>query len=593
MTPSLLERFWADAEAGRALPPGASGAERVLREVHDAEMAIQLDVCRAKLEQARREELDAPFGRVRELLDLRVRIRAAKAEELGDAAPRLRALLASCTASEEATVARVWHTLAVLSLRVNDADTAEESLANALALVGDAPARIWILDSWAQHLMAIGAWHEARRTLLKVLGLRSAAEDARGVAITGGHLARLEMALGDAPAAKVILVPILARWGEALEPLSRLRLQTGVVDACLAASDPELPAAASALEAAMGGACSGHYLEGYAAMALAKAAARRGDAAGAQRWFRVADANIGLPDQRALLRFAEAQVTPSLLDDAAWLANVRTLFADAGHVTLAEVEIGALLATRAKDAGNAEAARQHLDGAYRAATTANNAAWFVRLDAVGSAVDPEGTTNRVLRRYSGRSFEEVHATVREDVTIIFADLVSFTPRVLELPPDEVMETVRSLFEIAASLLVKHHVRPLTCMGDGLLAVAQGPQHEARGLAFARDYVRRAARISVLRRTFGDVWGLDLRAGCASGLVVMGAIGSHLKLEFAAIGLTTNLASRLQSAAEPGQVVAAERTAADVRAEGVREMLTLKGFKDPVAAVRFAVATVHE
>lgn len=110
--------------------------------------------------------------------------------------------------------------------------------------------------------------------------------------------------------------------------------------------------------------------------------------------------------------------------------------------------------------------------------------------------------------------------------------------------------VRSLFELTAPLLARHRVRPLQHLGDGLLSVAQGEEHAARGLAFAEDLTERATRISQVRYALGEQLGLEVRAGVASGPVVLGRLGSLSKLEYLAIGRTTNLAARLQGVADP-------------------------------------------
>jgi adenylate cyclase len=194
----------------------------------------------------------------------------------------------------------------------------------------------------------------------------------------------------------------------------------------------------------------------------------------------------------------------------------------------------------------------------------------------------------MVARFSGRDPEELARTTEEEATIVFVDLVDFTPRAGTLPPAEVMSTVRGFFELAVPLLVEEKIRPLSCLGDGLLAISEGSEHAARGLAFARRLVARAGRASIARTALGERWGLAVRAGVASGPVVKGVLGNLLKLEYAAIGLTTNLAARLQSKANPGEVLCSARTAAAADIEAREEMLELKGFATPIGAVRLEV-----
>jgi class 3 adenylate cyclase len=218
------------------------------------------------------------------------------------------------------------------------------------------------------------------------------------------------------------------------------------------------------------------------------------------------------------------------------------------------------------------------------ARTSNNPLWTKWLDDVARRLDPDCMAEHVARRFSGSPRGEMEQTHREDVTIVFADLAGFTQRSVALEPEAVMSTVRGLFELAMPVMLAHRVTPITYMGDGLLAMTRADDHERRGLEFALALLRRAGYVSRLRAALGDAWPLHLRAGVASGPVVLGSIGSALKLDFAAIGLTTNLAARLQASASPQEVVCSEPTARRAGVDGPFEELVLKGF-DKVGPVR--------
>lgn len=222
----------------------------------------------------------------------------------------------------------------------------------------------------------------------------------------------------------------------------------------------------------------------------------------------------------------------------------------------------------------------------------NNPLWMKWVDDATADHDPEQHSERVAHRFTGRSRRELQRTTREDCTIIFADLVNFTPRTLELLPEEVMDTVRGLFELGVPLLTKHRVTPISYMGDGLLALCQGEEHQRRGLSFARDLVARAGRVSRVRRILANGWPLDLRVGVASGPVVLGTLGTSFKTEFAAIGVATNLAARLQLKAEPGEVLCSAHTVRAAKLDLPAETMSLKGFEkwDGVEACRIRVYT---
>ncbi|MBX3226426.1 MAG: adenylate/guanylate cyclase domain-containing protein [Labilithrix sp.] len=555
-------RFFREQEAASA-PPAATDWQSALAAAHARELAFDPKGARAALDAFASEVPAGPFARVAELLRLRVAVREAKPEGLEDAVRGVRALLAALPAEERATYARAQQLLATAYIRLGRLEPAEEAIGEALVTIDGEVALVRSADTLGQVLIGQGAWVEAKRTLTALVARRRAMNDPIGVAISAGHLVRLDVQLGAAAEGAALAEEVLAVLDRAADVplLTRLRMQTLLATALveIVPVDPRLaPAAAKLEELARGVTEDTHYLRGYAGLTLARAFAALGDRERARAWLDSdSTRQFTLPVHVSLLRFHEAKIDPSVLDQPDWLAEQQKLWAQVDFVSEAEIESRILHARAAKDPDDR---RERLERAYARAMESNNAVWMRLVDEAAAELEPALRSERLALRYSGRRLAELARTTRADATIIFADLVGFTPRSLLLTPEEVMDTVRGLFELGVPLLAKHKVQPLTYMGDGLLAIAQGDEHEKRGLAFARELVARCNRITRVRHALDSGLPLELRAGVASGTVVLGSLGSLFKTEFAAIGATTNLAARLQAQADPGQVICARRTA---------------------------------
>ncbi|MFO0661731.1 MAG: adenylate/guanylate cyclase domain-containing protein [Polyangiaceae bacterium] len=618
MSATVIAGWWARferASLGAGVPEGDLPWQSQLAALGLAELRMEMGDLSALEQQCRSLELSPPWSRVRELLLLRVEIR--KGGPLGSlhrSLHALDALLATLPVDERATRARACHLRGVIALRHDDLDGAEDALLEALSSCdlpdaespdasvlrdggehNDSPFRAWVLDTIGQVLIRLGAWQEARRTLEAVAATKQRLGDALGTAITVGHLARMQLQLGEATAAEQRIQRLISTSADSLPSFTRLRLLTLLLESQIEARaqrahDESSLRTVDTLASMMPSDGSHHPLHGFAALALARAASLSRNPSEVERWLARATEASSHPDALELCHYWRARLLPSTASE-----NELAQSSDDRRVP-SEAEIGGLLlrAERAMGAGAVEPARDLLERAHDRAVAANNRLWVEWVYRTSRMLDPVGAPERLARRFAGRSMADLERTTVTDATIVFADLVGFTPRSLELEPEEVMATVRSLFELAVPALARFKVRPISCLGDALLAVAEGPDHEERGLSFAIDLVRRASRMTIVRRALGDRWGMDLRSGVASGPVVLGALGNLFKLEFAAIGLTTNLAARLQSSANVGEVicsarVGAHRTHPAHHAHHAQpDRLKLKGFDHEVDVLRFTI-----
>ena len=141
--------------------------------------------------------------------------------------------------------------------------------------------------------------------------------------------------------------------------------------------------------------------------------------------------------------------------------------------------------------------------------------------------------------------------VEREGTVMFSDLRGFTSFAEALPVTQVIEVLnRYLGEMSAAIL-DHGGTLVAYMGDGIMAVfgapIEQPDHADRGLAAAREML--GPRLDAFNRYLVEEGlheeGFRMGVGLNSGPVMSGNVGSERRLEYTAIGDTTNTAARLE------------------------------------------------
>ena len=544
--------------------PGETEVERVLAAVAVEEVGYRLRRAHEHLDAIDVDSLDGGARPVARLLRLRLSLRESETSVVAETED----LIAVLGSDQLATRARSRHLLGQALIRQNDFGGALAAFVEALEEVGEAPAHNWILDGIVQIYLGLGAWTEGRRTLQAVLERKEALGDALGVVISIGHLAMMETSLGKPRAGLIALDGVWERFADGLSDLSRLRLRTYQLYSALGAhgdgdcQPEEIDRRAADLDCELDRTRDrSHFWSGIASMTRARVHAIAGDQDAAESCLDAAHKILEGGEMAMLVSYWRARLLSEVTGSEELKALEESL-EGLSSATEAGVLSRLLLAEKAEALTSGEEAARHLDLAYASALETNSPDLLAQVSRVFSRIDPKRHVRREIERFSGRPAEELEETSEEEATIIFADLAGFTKRSTELLPAEVMATVRGLFELAVPLLAEHKVRPLQHLGDGLLAACQGPGHRQRGLRFALDLVERSHQVTRVRLAIGDPWELELRAGAASGKVVFGLLGSAFKQEYLAIGLTTNLAARLQSRGEPGEVVVTLEAALD-------------------------------
>lgn len=169
---------------------------------------------------------------------------------------------------------------------------------------------------------------------------------------------------------------------------------------------------------------------------------------------------------------------------------------------------------------------------------------------------PKHLTDKILTTRSSIEGE------RKLVTVFFADVANYTAISEKLDPEEVHQIMDGCFKILMDEIHKYEGTINQFTGDGVMALFGAPvAHE--------DHAQRACYAALsIQKAMGeygeglrDDHGIDfkMRIGLNSGNVVVGSIGDDLRMDYTAIGDTTNLASRMEGMAKPGQSMVSENT----------------------------------
>jgi adenylate cyclase len=140
--------------------------------------------------------------------------------------------------------------------------------------------------------------------------------------------------------------------------------------------------------------------------------------------------------------------------------------------------------------------------------------------------------------------------VRRECTVLFSDLRGFTSFAEELEPERVIEVLNHYLEEMSDAIMDQGGTLVAYMGDGIMAVFGAPieqeDHADRALAAAREMLKvRLPRFNewLVGEGLGEAFAMGI--GINSGTVMSGQVGSERRIEYTAIGDTTNTAARLE------------------------------------------------
>jgi class 3 adenylate cyclase len=192
----------------------------------------------------------------------------------------------------------------------------------------------------------------------------------------------------------------------------------------------------------------------------------------------------------------------------------------------------------------------------------------------------EAVLRNVLPAAIAERLKSGEAGIADDhpaVTVLFADIVDFTPWAGSRPAREVVEYLNEVFSRFDRLVEAHGLEKLKTIGDAYLAVAGAPLPRA-------DHVEAAARLALAMQAdlaslnLAAAAPLQLRIGIHTGPLVAGVLGEK-RFQYDVWGDTVNTASRLEAQGLPGAIQVSSEVARQLQGAFVltrRQQIEIKG-----------------
>ncbi|MFV8751954.1 adenylate/guanylate cyclase domain-containing protein [Nannocystaceae bacterium ST9] len=172
----------------------------------------------------------------------------------------------------------------------------------------------------------------------------------------------------------------------------------------------------------------------------------------------------------------------------------------------------------------------------------------------------------IVERVVAREQDMALGGQRREISVMFMDVVAFTPLTERLEPEQVVEILNHLFTISTEIVFRHGGTVDKFIGDSMMALWGAPtaldDHALRAVEAADDIL---SWLEVANQHFRERYQIAIRLafGINSGACVVGNIGSDTRMEYTAIGDVVNVAARLEAIARPQQILITRATAEQI------------------------------
>ena len=184
--------------------------------------------------------------------------------------------------------------------------------------------------------------------------------------------------------------------------------------------------------------------------------------------------------------------------------------------------------------------------------------------------EEEALRNR-LSRYVGENLVEklLHSddgifieNERQEVTVLFADIRSFSTLAEKMPAEEVIEMLNQFFSAMVDIVFRNNGILDKFVGDQLMAVfgiISSNSSAPRDAVKAAIEMQEATEDLMKERAKEDHETFEIGVGINTGSVIVGNVGSENRMDYTVIGDSVNIAARLQQTAKGGEIIIDERS----------------------------------
>ncbi|CAL8101856.1 unnamed protein product [Orchesella dallaii] len=168
---------------------------------------------------------------------------------------------------------------------------------------------------------------------------------------------------------------------------------------------------------------------------------------------------------------------------------------------------------------------------------------------------PGGPQNHGVKHK--KPFSELFIERHENVSIIFADIVNFTPLTVKLRADELVETLNELFGKFDAAATKHNCTRIKLLGDCYYAVSglqnQTPDHASNCVLFGFDMIEIIKEVRDALKV-----DINMRIGIHSGNILSGLLGIY-GWQFDIYGKNVTISNHMEQSGQPGKVHVTKQT----------------------------------